>query len=65
MTALFEYSGSLACYCEVVKRVLNLRTFTGFKKRFKRGTYICARAWIFFKLCIVITHYIQTMKMYL
>ena len=30
-----------------------------------RGTYICAHAWIFFKLCILITHYIQTMKMYL
>ena len=32
---------------------------------FKRGTCICAHAWIFFKLCIIMTHYIQTMKMYL
>ena len=31
----------------------------------KRGTFICAHAWIFFKLCILITHYIRTMKMYL
>ena len=30
----------------------------------KRGTCICAHAWIFFKLCIIMTHYIQTMKMY-
>ena len=30
-----------------------------------RGTYICAQAWIFFKLSILITLYIQTMKMYL
>ena len=33
--------------------------------RHKRGTCICAHAWIFFKLCIIMTHYIQTMKMYL
>ena len=31
----------------------------------KRGTFICAHAWIFFKLGILITHYIRTMKMYL
>ena len=31
----------------------------------QRGTYISAHAWIFFKFCILITHYIQTMKMYL
>ena len=31
----------------------------------KMGTYICAHACIFFKLRILITHYIQTMKMYL
>ena len=31
----------------------------------KRGPYICAHALIFFQLCILITHYIQTMKMYL
>ena len=30
-----------------------------------RGTYICAHPWIFFKRCILITHYIQTMKMHL
>ena len=30
----------------------------------KRGTCICAHAWIFFKLCIIMTHYIQTIKMY-
>ena len=29
------------------------------------GTYICAHAWIFFELCILIIHYIQTTKMYL
>ena len=31
---------------------------------FQRGTYICAHAWIFFKLCIIMNHYIKTMKMY-
>ena len=31
----------------------------------QRGTCICAHAWIFFELCILITHYIQTTKMYL
>ena len=31
----------------------------------KRGTYICAHAWIFLQICILMTHYIQTMKMYL
>ena len=31
----------------------------------KWGTYICAHEWIFFMFCILITHYIQTMKMYL
>ena len=31
----------------------------------ERGTYICAHAWIFFKLCTLITQYIRTMKMYL
>ena len=31
----------------------------------QRGTYICAHAWIFFELCILITHHIQTTKMYL
>ena len=35
------------------------------KVNVQRGTYICAHAWIFFKLCILMTHYIQTMKMYL
>ena len=35
------------------------------RKGDKRGTFICAHAWIFFKLCILITHYIRTMKMYL
>ena len=30
----------------------------------ERGTFICAHAWIFFKLCILITHYIRTMEMY-
>ena len=34
-------------------------------KRPVRGTFICAHAWVFFKLCILITHYIRTMKMYL
>ena len=29
----------------------------------KRGSCICAHAWIFFKLCIIMTRYIQTMKM--
>ena len=28
----------------------------------QRGTYIYAHAWIFFKLRILITHYIQTIK---
>ena len=32
--------------------------------KMKRGAYIGAHACIFFKLCILITHYIQTMKMY-
>ena len=31
----------------------------------QRGTCICAHAWIFFKLCTKMTHYILTMKMYL
>ena len=31
----------------------------------KMGTFICAHAWICFKLCILLTHYIRTMKMYL
>ena len=31
----------------------------------ERGTFICAHAWIFFKLCMIITIYIQVMKMYL
>ena len=31
----------------------------------ERGTYICAHAWIFFKLCILITQHIQTIKIYL
>ena len=31
----------------------------------QRGTFICAHAWIFFKLCMIITIYIQAMKMYL
>ena len=31
---------------------------------FERGSCICAHAWIFFKLCIIMTSYIQTMKMY-
>ena len=26
----------------------------------QRATYICAHAWIFFELCIFITHYVQT-----
>ena len=30
-----------------------------------RGTYICAHAWIFLKLCTLITQDIQTMKLYL
>ena len=30
-----------------------------------KGSYICAYSWFFFKLCIVITHCIQAMKMYL
>ena len=30
----------------------------------QRGTCICAHAWIFFKLCIIMTQYIQTMKLY-
>ena len=29
----------------------------------QRGTFICAHAWIFFKFCMLITHYIRTMKM--
>ena len=29
------------------------------------GTFICAHSWIFFKLCILITHYTRTMRMYL
>ena len=33
--------------------------------KLERGTFICAHSWIFFKLCILITHYIRTMKMYL
>ena len=32
---------------------------------YKWGTFICAHAWIFFKLCILIIHYIRTVKMYL
>ena len=32
---------------------------------FQRGTFICAHAWISFKICILITHFIHTMKMYL
>ena len=32
---------------------------------YQRVTFICAHAWIFFKLCILISHYIRTMKMYL
>ena len=36
-----------------------------YKNYQQRGTFICAHAWIFFKLCILITHYIRTMKMYL
>ena len=31
----------------------------------QRGTYICVHAWIFFKLCLLITQHIQTMKIYL
>ena len=31
----------------------------------QRGTYICAHVWSFFKPCILMNHYIQTMKMYL
>ena len=31
----------------------------------QRGTYICAHAWTFFNLCILITHYIRTVKMFL
>ena len=31
----------------------------------QKATYICAHAWIFFELCIFITHYVQTKKMYL
>ena len=34
-------------------------------KKKKRGVCICAHAWIFFELCILITHYIQTTKMHL
>ena len=30
----------------------------------KRGSCICAHAWIFFELCIIMTRYMQTMKMY-
>ena len=30
----------------------------------KRGTFICAHAWIFFKLCMIITICIQAKKMY-
>ena len=36
------------------------------KRKFdQRGTFICAHALIFFKLCRLITYYIRTMKMYL
>ena len=31
----------------------------------KWGTYICAHARIFFKRCMLITHHIQAMKLYL
>ena len=31
----------------------------------ERGTFICAHAWIFVKLCILTNYYIRTMKMYL
>ena len=31
----------------------------------QRGSCICAHAWILFKLCIIMTRYIQTMKMYI
>ena len=41
-------------------RKLHYKTFI-----LKRGTFICAHTWIFFKLCILITHYIRTMKMFL
>ena len=43
---------------------LNLSVTNGIVSS-KRGTFICAHAWIFFKLCILITHYIRTMKMFL
>ena len=31
----------------------------------KEDWFCIVHAWIFFKLCILITHYIRTMKMYL
>ena len=31
----------------------------------ERGTYICAHAWILFKLCILITQHIQAIRIYL
>ena len=30
----------------------------------QRESCICAHAWIFFKLCMIMTRYIQTTKMY-
>ena len=44
---------------------LTQREFVHLCEKAQRGTFICAHAWIFFKLCILITHYIRTMKMYL
>ena len=56
---------SRECYHANTKYIIvNASTVCTLKKS-KRGTCICAHAWIFFKLCILMTHYIQTMKMHL
>ena len=50
-------------YC--ISDLIKFRCKDIFVYKLKRGTFICAHAWIFFKLCMLITIYIQAMKMYL
>ena len=49
----------------LIKPFFYLNNLKSFLISRQRDTFICAHAGIFFKLCILITHYIRNMKMYL
>ena len=56
-----NFSFTIAMVTKVANKICLNREFSILGQR---GSCICAHARIFFKLCIIMTHHIQTMKMY-